>query len=437
MVKKIILYQVILLFTCNINFAQQLAFPSAEGFGKFATGGRGGIIYKVTNLNDDGEGSFRKGIKKQGARIIVFDVSGTIELKSKLDVNKGKGNLTILGQTAPGKGITIKGYPFTIKANNVIVRYLRFRMGDINQFQGDALGCQNTENVIIDHCSISWGTDENASFYNNKNFTLQWSIISEALNKSVHEKGAHGYGGIWGGINASFHHNLIANNNSRNPRFSGSKTTKNADNEFVDFRNNVIYNWGDNSIYGGENGTYNIVNNYFKSGIATTSSKLDRIISPSKPYGKFYVDGNYVNGFQEISKENWNGGVQCDNLIDTKLLKEISIDNNIATTSSQDAYKTVLKHAGASIKRDKVDIRIIKNTKKGKVNFKNGIIDSQNDVKGWPTIKQKRAKKDSDKDGIPDCWEKKNNLNPNEKDASLNTLDKDYSNIEVYANSLL
>lgn len=430
--------QLILLLICNISFGQQpLAFPSAEGFGKFASGGRGGIIYKVTNLNDDGEGSFRKGIKKKGTRIIVFDVSGTIELKSKLDVNKGKGNLTILGQTAPGKGITIKGYPFTIKANNVIVRYLRFRMGDENKFQGDALGCGNTENVIIDHCSISWGTDENASFYNNKNFTLQWCIISEALNKSVHKKGAHGYGGIWGGINASFHHNLIANNNSRNPRFSGSKTTKNADNEFVDFRNNVIYNWGENNIYGGENGTYNIINNYFKSGVATTSSKLNRIVSPSKPYGKFFVKGNYVDGYSKISDHNWQGGVQCDNLMDTKLLEEININNNIKTTSSLIAYINVLKNAGVSIKRDKADIRIIKNTQKGTVSFKNGIIDSQQDVGGWPIIKLKKAKKDTDKDGMPDCWEKDHKLDKTKNDAALFTLNRNYSNIEVYANSII
>lgn len=437
MAKKIIFFQIIFLLSYQINIGQELAFPSAEGFGKYATGGRGGFIYKVTNLNDEGEGSFRKGIKKKGTRIIVFDVSGTIELKSKLDVNKGKGNLSIFGQTAPGKGITLKGYPFTIKANNVIVRYLRFRMGDVNNFQGDAIGCGNTENVIIDHCSVSWGTDENASFYNNKNFTLQWCIISEALNKSVHKKGAHGYGGIWGGVKASFHHNLIVSNNSRNPRFSGSKTTLNSDNEFVDFRNNVIYNWGSNSIYGGENGTYNLVNNYFKSGVATTTSKLDRIVSPSKPYGKFYIDGNFVNGFDKVSMNNWSGGVQCDNLIDTKLSNEINILYNTKTTSALIAFNDVLKSAGSSLKRDKVDKRIVINTKKGTVDFKNGIIDSQEDVGGWPVIKSKKGKKDSDNDGMPDCWENENKLDSTKKDASLKTLDKNYTNIEVYANSIL
>lgn len=415
--------------------AQQLAFPTAEGFGQYTKGGRGGLIYKVTNLNDSGEGSLRKGIQKKGARIIVFDVSGTIELQSKLDINKG--DLTILGQTAPCGGITLKGYPVTIKSNNVIVRYLRFRMGDINAIEGDALGCRDTENVIIDHCSISWGTDENASFYNNKNFTFQWNIVSEALNRSVHKKGAHGYGGIWGGVNASFHHNLIANNNSRNPRFSGSKTTENSENEFVDFRNNVIYNWGENSIYGGEKGTYNIVNNYFKSGPATTSSKLDRIVSPSEPYGKFYVDGNYVYNYEDITKNNWDGGVQCNNPELAKLETSIDISNNISTSNAETAFDKVLESSGASYARDMVDKRIVENVKKGKVSYKDGIIDSQNNVGSWPKTKTKKALKDSDGDGIPDKWERKLKLNKNKEDAHLNTLDENYSNIEVYANMLV
>ena len=434
MIKKVFTTIIILLIT-TINYSQNLAFPSAEGFGQFSKGGKGGLIYKVTNLNDDGEGSLRKGIVKKEPRIIIFDVSGTIELKSKLDVNRG--NLSILGQTAPGQGITLKGYPFTIKADNVIIRYMRFRMGDINKIEGDALGCRDTENVIIDHCSISWGTDENASFYNNKNFTLQWCIISEALNNSVHSKGAHGYGGIWGGAKVSFHHNLIVSNNSRNPRFSGSLTTKNLKNEFVDFRNNVIYNWGENSIYGGEKGTYNIINNYFKSGPATTSSKLDRIISPSKPYGQFYVDGNFVYGYENVTKNNWNGGVQCDDLEITKLNNEISIYNNTKTSSAIEAYEIVLKEAGASLYRDNADIRVVNNTKKGDSDYKNGIIDSQENVGSWPILKSEKGKTDCDEDGIPDYWEKKNKLNPKKNDATLFTLSQNYSNIEVYANSLI
>ncbi|ULC59028.1 pectinesterase family protein [Flaviramulus sp. BrNp1-15] len=435
MTKKVSLFIIAFLFLSSINYAQELAFPSAEGFGKYASGGKGGLVYVVTNLNDNGEGSLRKGILKKGPRTIVFNISGTIELKSKLDINKG--DLSILGQTAPNEGITLKGYPVTIKADNVIIRYLRFRMGDINNIEGDALGCKNTNNVIIDHCSISWGTDENASFYNNKNFTLQWCIISEALNRSVHRKGAHGYGGIWGGVKASFHHNLITSNNSRNPRFSGSSTTENSENEFVDFRNNVIYNWGENSIYGGEKGTYNIINNYFKSGPATTSSKLDRIVSPSEPYGKFYVDGNHVEGFETISKNNWEGGVQCKNPVEAKLEKPISILNNTITQSATEAYHLVLQKAGSSIHRDAVDLRIINNTKNTTVDYKNGIIDSQENVGGWPNIKSVKQEIDTDEDGIPDNWEKLNNTNPNKKDSHLKSLNSNQTNIELYSNTLL
>lgn len=433
---KLKFLMLIFVFTAPVtSHSQTLAFPSAEGFGRYASGGRGGIIYRVTNLNDDGEGSLRKGIVKHGPRIIVFDVSGTIDLESDLDVNRA--DLTILGQTAPGDGITLRGYPFTIKANNVIVRYLRFRMGDIKEVEGDALGCRGTKNVIIDHCSISWATDENGSFYNNEDFTLQWCIISEALNNSIHHKGSHGYGGIWGGVNASFHHNLLACNNSRNPRFSGSETTENSRNEFVDFRNNVIYNWGENSIYGGENGTYNIVDNYFKSGPATTSSKLNRIVSPSKPYGKFYVSNNFVYGYPEISENNWNGGVQCESPEDTRIHQAIDISSNVEKTSAIESYVQVLNFAGASKFRDQVDERIVSNVRHGTASYKDGIIDSQNEVGGWPKMKSPIKIKDFDQDGIPDEWEKAHGLNSEIDDAALSSLDDDYSNIEVYSHSIL
>ncbi|WP_456867988.1 pectinesterase family protein [Galbibacter sp. BG1] len=412
--------------------AQQLAFPNAEGFGRYATGGRGGQVYVVTNLNDDGEGSLRKGIVKNGPRTIVFNISGTINLKSDLDINKG--DLTILGQTAPGDGITIKGYPVSVKADNVIIRYLRFRMGDVYGVEDDAFGGRGFENAIIDHCSISWSTDENASFYHTKNFTMQWCIISEALNRSIHKKGAHGYGGIWGGQNASFHHNLIASNSSRNPRFSGSSSTPNTKDEFVDFRNNVIYNWKLDNTYGGEKGRYNIINNYYKPGPATEKSKTNRIVNPYKPYGKFYVEGNFLEGNSEISEDNWKG-LLVDDLDEVKLSSEEKI-TNVNTQTATESYASVLKNAGASKVRDAVDKRIISEVKKGTATYKNGIIDSQKDVGGWPTLKEVSIENDKDEDGIPDDWELKNNLKPTIKDSHI-IAKSEYSNMEVYANSLL
>lgn len=420
---------------CSLLHAQQPAFPSAEGFGQYASGGRGGEVYIVTNLNDDGEGSLRKGIVKRGPRIITFAVSGTIELKSPLDINRG--DLTLAGQSAPGEGITIKGYPVAVKADNVIIRYLRFRLGDVNEVTDDALKGRGIENVIIDHCSISWATDENTSFYQTKDFTFQWNIIAEALNSSVHAKGDHGYGGIWGGEKASFHHNLLASNNSRNPRFSGSETTENSENEFVDFRNNVIYNWGDNSVYGGENGTYNMVNNYYKPGPVTSSSKKVRILEPYEPYGKFYVEGNIVEGSEKVTANNWDGGVQVDNPEAAKREEPLDIKGNVQTQDALTAYKLVLQQAGANLNRDAVDNRIIKSVREGKAQYMDGIIDSQKEVGGWPELKSQPSLKDTDKDGIPDAWEKERGLDPGNDDSARFSLDKGYSNIEVYLNSIV
>ncbi|RNI28469.1 pectate lyase [Rufibacter immobilis] len=421
---------------------QALAFPGAEGFGKYTTGGRGGQVVVVTNLNDSGPGSLREAIRKKGPRIIIFAVSGNIELQSPLDINNG--DLTIAGQSAPGDGICLKNYQVSVKADNVILRYLRFRLGDAQKQQADALGAnRGNKNLIIDHCSMSWATDECASFYYNQNFTLQWSIIAEALNHSVHEKGDHGYGGIWGGQGASFHHNLIASNNSRNPRFSGSKSVPNKPDELVDFTNNVIYNWGHNSMYGGEKGRYNVVNNYFKSGPATLESKRNRIVNPSAPYGKFYVQGNYVEGFAAVSKDNWAGGVQPDHQDSVQAVKA-NQPFQAATIQVQEpkaAYEAVLAHAGASLKRDAVDARVVQevrtgNSRSGKK--QNGIIDSPQDVGGFPQLKSSEAPPDKDQDGMPDAWEKAHKLDPaNAADASTFTLHQQYSNIEVYLNSLV
>lgn len=418
---------------------QPIAFPGAEGFGKYTSGGRGGKVLIVSNLNDSGEGSLRKAIQAKGPRTIVFSVSGTIALESPLDINNP--DITIAGQSAPGDGICLKNYTLSVKANNVIIRYIRVRMGDEKDFQGDAMGGTNgISNVIIDHCSLSWATDEVASFYRNKDFTLQWCIISESLNASTHEKGEHGYGGIWGGHGASFHHNLIASHKSRMPRFSGSSSTPNTSAELVDFRNNVIYNWEINNIYGGEKGKYNIVANYFRSGRATLESKKNRIVQPTAPYGKFYVAENFVSGYPEISKDNWSGGVQAKHPDSTKVATPFKVVA-ITQQSAQKAFDLVLKQAGTSHKRDIIDTRITQEVKNGvsisgKAN--NGIIDSQEDVGGWPELKSLPSPLDTDKDGLPDDWEKKNGLNSNDdSDSRKMSPNSFYTYIELYLNSLI
>lgn len=258
------------------------AFPGAEGFGRYTTGGRGGAVYHVTKLDDDGsEGSFRWACNKSGVRTIVFDVSGTIYLKSALQLKKG--NVTIAGQTAPGDGICIADYPFTIDSDNVIIRFMRFRLGNrhVDKHEGDGLGGMDRKNIIVDHCSISWSIDECLSVYGSKNITLQWNIVSQSLKKSGHSKGSHGYGGNWGGSGATYHHNLLAHHDSRVPRLGPRPGTQK--DERMDMRNNVMYNWGGNGCYGGEGMTVNIAYNYYKPGPTTlkrTKAMQYRLAAP-------------------------------------------------------------------------------------------------------------------------------------------------------------
>lgn len=445
----------------NISVAP-VAFPGAEGFGKFTTGGRGGKVYIVSNLDDDGEGSFRKAATAKEPAIIVFAISGTIHLQSPLTI---KGNKTIAGQTAPGDGICIADHPVGLGGDNIIIRYMRFRLGDRFQNKGkvhgsghdDAFGASRRKNIIIDHCSMSWSTDEVCSVYGGDSTTLQWNIISEPLNYSYHfEEGdtdfeKHGYGGIWGGRHLSAHHNLFAHCLSRNPRFNGVRLG--SEQELVDFRNNVIYNWGHNSVYGGEGGNYNVVNNYYKYGPSTNKNVLYRIVNPSKNqvtgFGKFFVSGNYTDGSEEITSDNekgidmGNGGTKADK-------KEALVNTSfpvipVPEQTAKEAYYEIIRHGGCSLPaRDTLDQRILRN-----VFERNGrIIDVQGGyphrtpyeqtVTAWPSLKSLPAPIDTDKDGMPDEWELKNNLDPADPaDAMKTSLHRYYTNIEVYINSLV
>ncbi|MHA6249315.1 pectate lyase family protein [Pontibacter sp. CAU 1760] len=436
------------------------AFPGAEGFGRDATGGRGGKVIKVTNLNDAGAGSLRAALATAGARMIVFEVAGTIALASNLNINLG--DVTIAGQTAPGGGITLKNYPVTVNADNVIIRFMRFRMGDEAGQEGDALGGRFHKNIIVDHCSMSWSTDECVSFYANEHFTLQWSIISESLRNATHAKGAHGYGGIWGGKNASFHHNLLAHHDSRNPRLGEEAGKAFALTDLVDLRNNVLYNWGNNSTYGGEAMNVNIVNCYYKPGPVTT--KKERILSIDKNkvsgtevydvWGKFYINGNFVEGSARATSDNWAYGVfnqfhgsygtvsEADKAA-IRLTAPHPIHNNVTTHTATDAYERVLAYAGASFERDAVDLRVLENVRQGSFTAPGsggsvkGIIDSQQDVGGWPELASTAAPLDSDNDGMPDEWEKTQRLDPTKANANGRNLSTAYDNIEVYLNSLV
>jgi hypothetical protein len=438
----------ILIFYNNLN-SQTLAFPGADGFGKFAAGGRGGKVFEVTNLNDEGQGSLRYAIEQKGPRTIVFNISGTIKLKKELNIENG--DLTIAGQTAPGDGVCIRDYKVHLSAENVIIRYLRFRLGDETKQESDCFDGTNSKNVIIDHCSFSWSIDELGSFYNNVDFTLQWCLLAESLDSSYHHKGKHGFGAIWGGKRATFHHNLIAHNSSRNPRFQGARKTKNPDDELVDFRNNCIFNWGFNSAYGGEMGRQNVVANYYKSGPASLIK--NRIVDPWDSLGRWYVAGNYVEGYPAITSNNWAGGVQCK--FSLACLKQVSPFEFAInkTQTAEEAYEDILKFAGANLpKRDPVDKRIINEVRTGIPTYegfsyrmahpeissinKCGIIDSQKDVGGWPELKSKHAKSDHDHDGIPDEWEIKHGLNPKDSDDGKILTENGYTNLEEYLNQI-
>ena len=474
--RKLLLTMTFLLSFVTLGIAQEtklLAFPTAEGYGRYATGGRGGKTYVVTSLDDCAEndlkkGTFRWAVKQPGKKIITFQVCGTIYLTSALDLNCG--DITILGQTAPGDGICLADYPVTISCENAIIRYLRFRLGQrkVAYHEGDGFGINAADNFIIDHCSVSWSIDECLSISAATNGTIQWCIISQALNDAGHTKGAHGYGGNWGGTNVSFHHNLIAQCTSRVPRLGGDTNPDTED--YCDLRNNVFYNWGGNGCYGAEAIDVNFVGNYYKPGPSTdqrSSNIQKRICAPNirtnsyiKTYpafahdlhkwGHFYTEGNYNPEHEDMNRDNWTIGIQnqvdasgqdgtwTSVTKDTIHLRQPREFVHVTTHTAQETYDKVLDYAGASLYRDCVDEMIVSqvlerwgDTNSGTNGARYGQIDKQTDNiyngqltedqvenGAWPKLTtQNVGYSDTDGDGISDSMEESWGLdtsNPND-----------------------
>ncbi|HUC82208.1 MAG TPA: hypothetical protein VMR70_14990 [Flavisolibacter sp.] len=452
------------------------AFPGAEGGGKFSFGGRGGKVYVVTNLNDEGPGSFRWACEQGGARMVVFNVAGIIQLKSPVIIRAPY--ITIAGHTAPGDGVCIAGESVWINTHDVVIRYMRFRRGVTNVGRrDDAIGGNPIGNIMIDHVSASWGLDENMSMYRHMyndstgkteeklgtvNITIQNSIFSEAL-----DTWNHSFGSTLGGENCTFMRNLWANNTGRNPSIGW--------NGIFNFANNVVFNWVHRSIDGGDyRASYNIINNYFKPGPATPRNTPvgHRILKPESGrsklkylvFGRAYVNGNIMEGYDKITANNWDGGVQVEDEPNTgkytdymKVSKPLPMPA-ITIMPTKEAYTYVLDNAGATLpKRDAVDQRITQQVKTGKINplpnvklpetqfkhrrlpidsYKQGIITDIAQVGGYPDYKG-TPYKDSDNDGIPDDYERKNGLNPNNAADALSDKDKNgYTAIEDYLNAV-
>ncbi len=494
------------------TMAQAPAFPGAEGHGRYVTGGRGGEVRHVTSLVDDGKtntkGTLRWAVNGDSKKIVVFDVAGIIPLCKELIIGR---NTTIAGQTAPAPGITVRYYTVRPKGN-CIIRFVRFRRGqekDVND-GADAMWQREMDGILLDHCSFSWSIDELASFYDNTHFTMQWCTLGEALANPGHSKGEHSYGGIWGGKGVSFHHNFLCHMQNRVPRFCGARynwdgydKTKYANSiqaEQVDFRNCVMYNWGNgNGCYGGTGGgQVNIVNNYYKAGPATANKKTVTQVSvatsstakdsPFMGYcSRYYINGNYVtaagsnaenydwkgvsydSGVKTLNGERYcpdanhmyGNGVTYTNIGGTDCVK-IKMDEpidagEVTTHTAQKAYEKVLAYVGASLYRDTVEARWMREAATGTTTYigtaqktgegatithRPGIIDFVSDQGEYVLESTKRPTGfDSDGDGIPDEWETAHGLNPKSAaDGKLYTLDSEkkwYTNVEVYMNSLV
>lgn len=476
-----------------------LAFPTARGFGKYVTGGRGGKVVEVTNLEDDpknpSEGSLRWALTVAGKEnaTIVFRVSGVIEIQPNAqktrDLRAGLKNVTIAGQTAPGEGILIRGGKVNLGgSDNVILRNVRFRTGEIDEedlakptdspfIKGAALGIENAKNIIIDHCCFGWSGEENMTMYDNHFTTVQWCILHEGLYNAGHQKGSRSYGNQWGGSPATYHHNLLAHNYNRSSRLNGASSTTEDRNVFMEYMNNVNYNWGKkNSCYGGENeaGTYsshecNFVGNYYKPGPSTPSGSYFMELSAARSGkslnaspSRWYFADNVMEGNSGATADNWSAvhnstgkytvdGMKSETLVypsaDVTRLDKCKFDDydlyRTPTESAEEAYDHVLAKAG-TIHRDQTEQRIVNEVRTKQAQFKGttlnkaGFIDSPSDAEGWPTYAAATPYTDNDHDGMADDWETANGFDPtNAEDGKQVASAEGYTALEVYLNSLM
>lgn len=392
------------------------AFPSAEGFGAYTPGGRGGQVLFVTNLDDSGPGSLREAVKTRGPRTIVFRVSGTIELKSGLRVDEPF--VTIAGQTAPGDGICLKNYELYVRTHDAVVRYLRVRPGSASPGERDAITVRGCDNVIVDHCSAGWGVDEQLSTTGSTRVTVQWCLITEALHNAGHHKGNHGFGGLIQCRGASYHHNLFAHNRSRNPRPASG---------LIDFRNNVVYDWDGMAGYAeGNKQRLNYVANYLKAG-PSTKTQRDKAFHSGGPETFLYFADNVLEGVADGDAilNLRKGGNRVTVTFEAPPVK---------TETAAEAFKNVLERAGCSLPaRDAVDTRVVEQVRSGAGRQ----IDSPADVGGWPVLKSAAAPADGDNDGMPDEWERQQKLDPADSADGNADADSDgYTNLEEYLNSI-
>ncbi|HUR56305.1 MAG TPA: hypothetical protein VM029_01250 [Opitutaceae bacterium] len=432
--------------------AELPAFPGAEGFGRLASGGRGGDVYHVTTLADAGPGSLREGIRSaMGPRTIVFEVSGMIRLKSALLIDKS--HLTIAGQTAPGDGITLCDYSTQMKkVTDVVVRYLRFRLGDENKAP-DAKGADDTlvtddiDRVILDHCSLSWAIDGTHDLRRGGNFTLQWCILSEALNRSLHTKGAHAMAASYRDLSGSItlHHNLIATCRDRHPSLGSAQQPPRY---IVDFRNNLIYHWTSPGTSNFCDHFINCINNVWRPGPTSDPTKLPIAMKGGlRDLARGYMSGNIFEEREELTRDNYaaldfkrwlkpyGNYAYAGTLADWKAPAPAELGAALPETqSAREAARLVLARAGASLHRDAIDARVVDDV----VHRRGKVIDSQTEVGGWVSLRSLPAPVDTDRDGMPDAWEVAQRVDPkNPADRNGREDGQGYTNLERYLHSLV